>query len=79
MNEEKLELNDIMGELSDIAFGMDGLRDVLMVLEEAYDMRHDHSSRKMVHIIGMVLDSLSENLSDRIDELDHFIIDSKAI
>ena len=78
MNEEKLELNDIMGELSDIAFGIDGLRDVLMVLEEAYDMRYDHSSRKMVHIIGMVLDSLSENLSDRIDDLDHFIIESKT-
>ena len=78
MTEEKLELHDIMGELSDIAFGIDGLRDVLMVLEEAYDMRYDHSSRKMVHIIGMVLDSLSANLSDRIDELDHFIIDNKT-
>ena len=78
MTEEKLELHDIMGELSDIAFGIDGLCDVLMVLEEAYDMRHDHTSRKMVHVIGMVLDSLSENLSDRIDDLDHFIIESKT-
>ena len=78
MTEEKLELHDIMGEFSEIAFGIDGLRDVLMVLEEAYDMRHDHTSRKMVHVIGMVLDSLSESLSDRIDDLDHFIIDSKT-
>ena len=67
-----------MGELSDIAFGIDSLRDVLMVLEEAYDLRYDHSSRKMVHIIRLLLTSMSEDLSDRIDEIDNFIIDNKT-
>lgn len=33
MNKSVLELNDIMVELSDIAFGIDSLRDVLVVLE----------------------------------------------
>jgi len=76
MDASALELHDIMGELSDIAFGMDSLRDVLVVLEEAYDMRHDLTSQRTVHIISMVLNFLSESLSDRIDEIDHFIINN---
>ena len=51
MNESALQLHDIMGGLSEIALGMDSLRDVLVVLEEAYDMRKDHTSRRTVHII----------------------------
>ena len=78
MDASALKLHDIMGELSDIAFGIDSLRDVLVVLEEAYDMRHDLTSRRTVHIISMVLNFLSEDLSDRIDEIDHFIINSKT-
>ena len=73
-----IKLHDIMSDLSRVSFGIDSLRDVLMVLEEAYDLRYDHTSQKMVHIIGRVLDCLSEDLSDRIDELDHFIIDNKT-
>jgi len=76
MDASALELHDIMGELSRIAFGMDSLRDVLVVLEEAYDMRHDLTSQRTVHIISMVLNFLSESLSDRIDEIDHFIINN---
>jgi len=78
MDASALELHDIMGELSRIAFGMDSLRDVLVVLEEAYDMRHDLTSQRTIHIIGMLLTSMSEDLSDRIDEIDHFIIDNKT-
>ena len=54
------------------------LRDILIVLEEAYNMRHDLTSQGTVHLISMVLNFLSENLSDRIDEIDHFIIDYKT-
>ena len=54
------------------------LRDILVVLEEAYNMRHDLTSQRTVHLISMVLDFLSEDLSDRIDEIDHFIIDNKT-
>lgn len=78
MDASAVKLHDIMGELSRIAFGMDSLREVLMALEEAYDMTYDHTTQKVVHIIGRVLDCLSEDLSDRIDDLDHFIIDSKT-
>ena len=78
MNKSVLELNDIMVELSDIAFGIDSLRDVLVVLEEAYDMRHDLTSQRMVHIVRMLLDSLLEDLRNRIEEIDHFIIDNKT-
>ncbi len=78
MNASAVKLHDIMGELSDIAFGIDSLREILIALEEAYDMRHDHTSQKIVHIISILLDFISENLSDRIDEVDHFIIDNKS-
>ena len=79
MDASALELHDIMGGLSDIAFSMDSLREVLITLEEALDLTYDHSSQKMVHIIGRVLECLSEDLSDRIDELDHFIIDKNSM
>lgn len=77
MEASTLELHDIMGGISDIAFGIDSLREILIALEEAYDMRHDHTSQKIVHIISILLDFISENLSDRIDEIDHIIIDNK--
>ena len=73
-----IELHDIMSAISRVAFGIDSLREVLMSLEEAYDLTYDHPAQKLVHIIGRVLDCLSEDLSDRIDELDHFIIDNKT-
>ena len=69
-----IELHDIMSNLSRVSFGIDSLRDVLMALEEAYDLNHDHSSQKLVHIIGRVLECLSEDLDDRIDEIDNYII-----
>ena len=78
MDASALELHDIMGGISDIAFGIDSLREILIALEEAYDMRHDHTSQKIVHIIGLLLASMSEDLSDRIDEIDNFIIDNKT-
>ena len=78
MDASALELHDIMGGLSNIAFSMDSLREVLITLEEAFDLTYDHTTQKVVHIIGRVLDCLSEDLSDRIDDLDHFIIDSKT-
>ncbi len=78
MDASAVKLHDIMGELSRIAFGMDSLREVLMALEEAYDMTYDHTTQKVVHIIGLLLASMSEDLSDRIDEIDNFIIDNKT-
>lgn len=77
MDASTVKLHDIIGELSRIAFGMDSLREVLITLEEAYDMTYDHTTQKVVHIIGKILDCLSEDLSDRIDEIDNFIIDNK--
>ena len=78
MDTSAVELHDIMGGLSDIAFSMDSLCEVLVSLEEAYDMTYDHTTQKVVHIIGLLLASMSEDLSDKIDEIDHFIIDNKT-
>lgn len=78
MDASALELHDIMGGLSDIAFSMDSLREVLITLEEAFDLTYDHTTHKVVHIIRLLLTSMSEDLSDRIDEIDNFIIDNKT-
>ncbi|GAB5612644.1 MAG: hypothetical protein ACLU60_02330 [Faecalimonas sp.] len=70
-------LREIMGNLSDIEFGMESLSYVLGSLEEIYELRHEHELQKNVFLFKMLLDSMAENLSNRIDEIDRFILKSR--
>lgn len=70
-------LYEIMGELSEIEFGIESLSCVLGSLEEVYEMKHEYEMQKNVWVFKMLIDSVSENLSDKIDEIDRFLLDSK--
>ena len=71
------KLNEIMGELSKIMFSMESLSCVLDSLEEIYEFKHKYEMQKNVWVFKMLIESMSENLGDRINEIDRFILDSK--
>ena len=72
-------LYEIMGELSEIEFGVESLSCVLGSLEEVYDMKHEYEMQKNVWVFKMLIDSFAENLSDKIEEIDRLILDSKRM
>lgn len=73
------KLSEIMGNLSDILFSMESLSYVLESLEEIYELKHEYEVQKNVWIFKMLIESMSENLGDRINEIDRFILDSKKV
>ena len=72
-------LYEIMGELSEIEFGVESLSCVLGSLEEVYEMKHEYEMQKKVWVFKMLIDSFAENLSDKIEEIDRLILDSKRM
>lgn len=72
-------LYEIMGELSEIEFGVESLSCVLGSLEEVYEMKHEYEMQKNVWVFKMLIDSFAENLSDKIEEIDRLILDSKRM
>ena len=71
------KLYEIMGELSEIEFGIESLSCVMGSLEEVYEMKHEYEMQKNVWVFKMLIDSVSENLSDKIDEIDRLLLESK--
>ena len=72
------ELRRIMADLSELQFSMEGLSYIMGILEEAYEYKQEYEMQKNIVIFKMLLDSMSENLSDRVDEIDRFILSSKS-
>ena len=72
------ELRRIMGDLSELQFSMEGLSYIMGLLEECYEYKQEYEMQKNIIIFKMLLDSMSENLSDRVDEIDRFILSSKS-
>ena len=72
-------LYEIMGELSEIEFGVESLSCVLGSLEEVYEMKHEYEMQKNVWVFKMLIDSFAENLSDKIEEIERLILDSKRM
>lgn len=70
-------LRQIMSELVDIEYSLQAFSSLLEDLEEVYDLRHDEEQKENVWIFKMIVNSLSENISDRISEIDQFILDSR--
>jgi hypothetical protein len=52
---------------------------VLGSLEEVYEMKHEYEMQKNVWVFKMLIDSFAENLSDKIEEIDRLILDSKRM
>lgn len=71
------KLRQIMSDLTDIEYSLQSFSSLLENLDEIYDLRHDEGLRENVWLFKIIVDSLSENLSDRISEIDRFILDSR--
>ena len=71
------KLYEIMGDLSEIEYGMESLSCVLESLEEVYELKHKYEMQKNVWIFKMLIDSMSDNLSNKIDEIDRLILSNK--
>ena len=70
-------LYEIMGELSEIEFGVESLSCVLGSLEEVYEMKHEYEMQKNVWVFKMLIDSVSGKLCNQIDEIDRLILSKK--
>lgn len=70
-------LYEIMDKLSDIEFSMESLSCVLDSLEEIYELKHEYEIQKNIWLIKMINDSMLENLSERISEIDRFLLNNK--
>ncbi len=71
------ELRRIMADLSELQFSMEGLSYIMGLLEESYEYKQEYEMQKNIIIFKMLLDSMSENLSDRVDEIDRVILGNK--
>lgn len=71
------KLRQIMSDLTDIEYSLQSFSSLLENLDEIYDLRHDEELKENVWLFKIIVDSLSENLSDRISEIDQFLIDSR--
>lgn len=71
------QLRQIMSDLVDIEFSLQSFSSLLENLDEIYDLRHDEELKENVWLFKVIVDSLSENLSDRISEIDRFILDNR--
>ena len=72
------KLTEIMDELSAIEFSMESLSCVLGSLEEIYELKHNYETQKNIWIIKLLIDSMTENLDDKIDEIDRLILSNKC-
>lgn len=71
------KLRQIMSDLTDIEYSLQSFSSLLKNLDEIYDLRHDEELKENVWLFKILVDSLSENLSERISEIDRFLLDNK--
>ena len=70
-------LYEIMGELTSIGFSIESISCILDSLEEFYEMKYEYEMQKNVWVFKMLIDSVSENLHDKIDKIDRLILDNR--
>ena len=71
------KLRQIMSDLTDIEYSLQSFSSLLENLDEIYDLRHDEELKENVWLFKIIVDSLSENLSEKISEIDRFILDNR--
>ena len=70
------ELRRIMSELVDIEYSLEAFSSLLEDLDEIYESRHHNEQKENVWLFKVIVDSLLENLGERISEIDRFILDN---
>ncbi|MBQ8327782.1 MAG: hypothetical protein IJX86_12025 [Lachnospiraceae bacterium] len=72
------KLRQIMRELVEIERGLHSFSTLLDNLEEVYNSRHDENQKENIWVLKIIVESISQNLSDKITEIDQFIIDNRS-
>ena len=71
------ELRRIMSELVDIEYSLEAFSSLLEDLDEICESRHHNEQKENVWLFKVIVDSLLENLGERISEIDRFILDNR--
>ena len=71
------ELRRIMSELVDIEYSLEAFSSLLEDLDGIYESRHHNEQKENVWLFKVIVDSLLENLGERISEIDRFILDNR--
>ena len=71
------QLRQIMSDLTDIEYSLEALSSLLADLDEIYELRHHNEQKENVWLFKVIVDSLCENLGERISEIDRFILDNR--
>ena len=71
------QLRQIMSDLTDIEYSLEAFSFLLEDLDEIYELRHHNEQKENVWLFKVIVDSLLENLGDRISEIDRFILDNR--
>lgn len=66
-----------MSELVDIEYSLEAFSSLLEDLDEIYESRHHNEQKENVWLFKVIVDSLLENLGERISEIDRFILDNR--
>ena len=71
------ELREIMAALTEIEYGMDCLIKILEVLEEFYELKHEHETHANITVLVRQISSLHTDLAEEISNIDGFLINCK--
>ena len=58
---------------------MESLSSILKSLEEIYEYKQKYEIHQNVWIVKMLIDSMTENLNNNINEIDSFILCNKNV
>ena len=75
--EDTLErISKIMNDLTDVEGLMQSASDVLEALDEIYELRKEFTAQKTVMVFKALLDTMCDELGERISEMDQVLLDS---
>lgn len=70
-------LSEIMNNLTGIEGLMESISSVLDALDEIYEYRKEYEAQSTVQVFKTLVDSMHDELGERISEIDRFLLDSK--
>ena len=66
------QLRQIMSDLTDIEYSLEAFSSLLEDLDEIYELRHHNEQKENEWLFKVIVDSLLENLGERISEIDEY-------
>ena len=70
-------LSEIMNNLTGIEGLMESISSVLDALDDIYEYWKEYEAQSTVQVFKTLVDSMHDELGERISEIDRFLLDSK--